>query len=158
MRLDVASLYGEVHYASIRPKIIGEAFLEDQPGKPLNDYKVYCFHGRAHCIMACTDRTERGANYDFYDRDWKNKLAYSKTSLKADRNIPKPPAHDEIIAAAEKLSRPFPFVRADFYSVKGRAVFGEMTFTPHACIDTNMTDLAQNTMGDLLKLPEKLLP
>jgi hypothetical protein len=32
-----------------------------------------------------------------------------------------------------------------------------MTFTPHACIDTNITELAQNTMGDLLELPEKIL-
>ena len=105
--------------------------------------------------MACTGRTERGAFYDFYDRGWKNKLAYSKTSLLADRHIPRPEAYDEIIEAAEKLSKPFPFVRADFYSVRGRAKFGEMTFTPHACIDTNMTDLAQDTMGDLLELPDR---
>jgi len=154
---DVSKLFGEIHYASIKPRIICETFLEDRPGEPLNDYKVYCFHGKAHCTMACTDRTERGAFYDFYDRGWKTKLAYSKTSLLADRHIPRPEAYDEIIEAAEKLSKPFPFVRADFYSVQGRAKFGEMTFTPHACIDTNMTDLAQNTMGDLLELPEKIL-
>ena len=107
--------------------------------------------------MACTDRTEQGAKYDFYDRDWKNKLAYSKSSLLANRHIPKPDAYEEIIAAAEKLSKPFPFVRADFYSVKGKAVFGEMTFTPHACIDTGMTDLGQSIMGDLIRLPKKRL-
>jgi hypothetical protein len=105
--------------------------------------------------MACTDRTERGANYDFYDREWKNKLAYSKSSLLANRHIPKPDAYEEIINAAEKLSKPFPFVRVDFYSVNGKAVFGEMTFTPHGSIDTYMTDLAQDTMGDLLKLPDR---
>jgi len=157
MRTDVSRYFGELHYAAIKPRIICEAFLEDRPGEPLNDYKVYCFHGKAHCTMACTGRTERGAFYDFYDRGWKNKLAYSKTSLLADRHIPRPEAYDEIIEAAEKLSKPFPFVRADFYSVRGRAKFGEMTFTPHACIDTNITELAQNTMGDLLELPEKIL-
>ena len=157
MRIDVSRLYAELHYALIRPRIICEAFLEDRPGEPLNDYKVYCFHGKAHCTMACTGRTAKGANFDFYDREWKNKLAYSKTSLLADREIPKPAAYDEIIEAAEKLSKPFPFVRADFYSVHGKAAFGEMTFTPHACIDDKMTDLAQNTMGDLLRLPKKLI-
>lgn len=155
MKADISGLFGELHYAAIKPKIICEAFLEDRPGQPLNDYKVYCFHGQAHCVMACTGRTAKGAFYDFYDRGWQTKLAYSKTSLKADRNIPKPAAYEEIIEAAERLSKPFPFVRVDFYSVKGRAKFGEMTFTPHACIDTNMTDLAQNTMGDLLELPDK---
>jgi hypothetical protein len=33
-----------------------------------------------------------------------------------------------------------------------------MTFTPHGSIDAFLTDLAQNVMGDLLKLPKKYLP
>ena len=60
-------------------------------------------------------------------------------------------------ARLKSLARPFPFVRVDFYSVGGRPVFGELTFTPHGCIDNDMTDEAQFTMGRLLKLPEKLL-
>ena len=154
-KVDFSKFCGELHYASIEPRIICEEFLEDAPGMSLNDYKVYCFDGRAHCTMACTDRTDAGAKYDFYDRDWKVKLAYSKTSLLANRDIPKPDAYEEILEASERLSRPFPFVRMDFYSVKGRAVFGEMTFTPHASIDSYMTDLAQTTMGGLIKLPKK---
>lgn len=157
MKTDISVFCGELHYASIEPRIICEEYLGDDSGKSLNDYKVYCFDGRAHCTMACTDRTEKGAKYDFYDRAWTTKLAYSKSSLLADRIIPRPDAYEEIVAAAEKLSRPFPFVRVDFYSVNGRAVFGEMTFTPHGGIDTYMTDLAQDTMGRLLKLPEKRL-
>jgi hypothetical protein len=157
MKLDISKFTGEMHYVSIKPRIICEAYLEGLPGKPINDYKVYCFHGKAHCTMACTDRTEKGAKYDFYDREWKNKLRYSKSSLLVDRTIPKPEAYEEIIQAAEALSKPFPFVRMDFYSINGKAVFGEMTFTPHGCIDTLMTDLAQDVMGDLLKLPKKRL-
>jgi hypothetical protein len=155
LKIDFSKFCGELHYASIEPRIICEAFLEDRPGKALNDYKVYCFDGRAHCTMACTDRTASGAKFDFYDREWKNKLAYSKTSLLAKRDIPKPDAYEEILAASEKLSRPFPFVRADFYSVEGRAVFGEMTFTPNGSIDNCMTDLAETVMGDLIRLPKK---
>jgi hypothetical protein len=157
MKVDISKYGAELHYASIKPRIICEEFLEDNSGKLLDDYKVYCFDGKAHCTMACTDRTERGAKYDFYDREWKNKLAYSKSSLLAKRSIPKPDAYEEIIESAEKLSKPFPFVRVDFYSVNGKAVFGEMTFTPHGSIDTYMTDLAQNIMGDLFKLPERRL-
>jgi hypothetical protein len=157
MKVDISKLGAELHYASIKPRIICEEYLGDDSGRSLDDYKVYCFDGHAHCTMTCTDRTGKGAKYDFYDRAWKTKLAYSKSSLLANRNIPRPDAYDEIIAAAEKLSKPFPFVRVDFYSVGGRAVFGEMTFTPHGGIDTFMTDLAQNTMGELLRLPEKRL-
>lgn len=157
MNVEYDKLGGELHYGEIEPRIICEAFLEDRTGRPLTDYKVYCFDGKAHCTMACTDRDAKGAKYDFYDREWKNKLAYSKSSLLANRDIPKPAAYEEIIQAAEVLSRPFPFVRMDFYSVNGKTVFGEMTFTPHGGIDTFMTDLAQDVMGKLLKLPEKRL-
>lgn len=157
MKIDISKFGAELHYASIKPRIICEELLEGPSDQPLNDYKVYCFGGRAHCIMACTDRTEKGANYDFYDRDWTTKLAYSKTSLQANRNLPRPNTLDEIIMAAEKLSQPFPFVRVDFYSVDDHAVFGEMTFTPHGSIDVHMTDLAQDMMGSLLKLPGRFL-
>jgi hypothetical protein len=157
MKTDISQVVGELHYASIVPRIICEALLQDPSGRPISDYKVYCFDGRAHCTMACTDRSEKRANYDFYDLGWTNKLAYSKTSLLANRDIPKPDAYEEIIAAAEMLSKPFPFVRMDFYSVGGRAYFGEMTFSPNGGIDTYLTDLAQNTMGELLQLPAKLL-
>lgn len=157
MKTDISQFVGELHYASIVPRIICEALLQDPSGKPVSDYKVYCFDGRAHCTMACTDRTEKRANYDFYDLGWTKKLAYSKTSLLANRDIPKPGAYEEIIAAAEKLSKPFPFVRMDFFSIGGRAYFGEMTFSPNGGIDIYITDLAQNIMGDLIRLPAKLL-
>jgi hypothetical protein len=94
--------------------------------------------------------------YDFYDREWKTKLPYSKSSLLADRNIPKPDAYEEIIEAAEALSKPFPFVRMDFYSIQGRAVLGEMTFTPLGCIDPDYPEIAQLELGALIALPPRL--
>jgi hypothetical protein len=157
MKLDISKLGGEMHYARIKPRIICEAYLGDQSGKLPVDYKVYCFHGKVHCTLVCTERQTRTTKFDFYDREWKNKLRYSKSSLRANRSFPKPEAYKEIIEAAERLSKPFPFVRIDFFIVNGKAVFGEMTFTPNGCIDTGVTDLGQEVMGNLLKLPEKLL-
>jgi hypothetical protein len=158
MKVDFSKAYGEIHYASMKPRIICECYLDDLDNELPCDYKVYCFHGKVHCTMACTARSLNGpANYDLYDRQWKNKLPYSKSSLLADRNIPKPDAYDEIIRSAERLSQPFPFVRVDFYSIKGKAVLGEMTFTPSGCIDTGYTDMAQRELGKMITLPEKLL-
>ena len=154
MKVDLSKVNGEVHYAPITPRIICEAFLGD-PSSPINDYKVYCFSGKPHCTMACTGRQKGKPQFDFYDLDWRNKLAYCRSSLLANRSIPKPDAYEEIIAAAKELSKPFPFVRMDFYSVNGKAVFSEMTFTPNGCIDIDLTDLAQTTMGSLIVLPKK---
>lgn len=159
MKVDFSKRYGELHYAAMKPRIICESFLDDLSSDLPNDYKIFCFGGKPHCTMACTQRILNGpAKYDIYDLDWKTKLPYSKTSLLANRNIPKPKAYEEMITAAEVLSKPFPFVRMDFYSISGKAVIGEMTFTPDGCIDVNLTDLAQRKLGELIKLPEKYSP
>jgi len=159
MKIDYSKYAGELHYNKMKPKIICEQFLDDLAGDLPVDYKVYCFQGKAHCTLTVLERrdAEHHALYDFYDREWKTKLPYSKSSLLADRNIPKPEAYEEIILAAEALSKPFPFVRMDFYNIHGKAVLGEMTFTPSGCIGKGYTELAQNTLGDLIKLPPKLL-
>lgn len=157
MRTDISKYDGEVHYASIRPRIVCEAFLGDPSAGSINDYKVHCFHGKPHCTMACTERNPetRKSKFDYYDVSWEHKLAYCRSSLSARRDIPRPDAYEEILEAAGKLAAPFPFVRIDFYSLHGRAVFSEMTFTPNGCMDIDLTDLAQKTMGDLIVLPEK---
>lgn len=156
LAIDFSKLHGELHYASIEPRIICEAFLDDRGSGSVDDYKVLCFGGKPFCTMVCTGRSSGDTKYDFYDLDWKAKLAFCKSSLGVDRNILRPEVYEEILAAAEKLSRPFPFVRMDFYSVNGKAVFSEMTFTPHGGIDIDLTDLAEETLGDLIILPKKL--
>jgi hypothetical protein len=157
LRTDFSRLTGEIHYAAIKPRIICEEFLGDGTGVVPIDYKIYCFHGRAHCTMVCTGRgLATGTKFDFYNRDWTAKLPYSRSSLLAQRSIAKPEGYDDMLLAAELLSAPFPFVRMDFYSVGGRVVFGEMTFTPDACVDTGYTDIAQRELGTLITLPEEL--
>lgn len=155
MATDISRIAGETHYASMKPRIICEEFLDDLAGELPWDYKVYCFDGKAHCTCVCQARSVLNdqSMYDFYDREWKTKLPYSKSSLLANRNVPKPDAYDEIIEAAEALSKPFPFVRMDFYSIQGRVVLGEMTFTPMGCIDPGYTDIAQLQLGALVALP-----
>lgn len=158
MMIDFSKAFGEVHYASMKPRIICEKFLDDLSSDLPCDYKVYCFDGKAYCTMSCTERTLNGrAKYDFYDRDWQYKLPYSLSSFSSNRCIPKPEAYEQIIDAAEKLSKPFPFVRMDFYSINGSAVLGEMTFTPAGCIDPGYSDQAQRELGDMIKLPEKYI-
>lgn len=158
MKIDYSRVEGEVHYAGMTPRIICEPFLDDLAGDLPCDYKIYCFDGRPHCTMACTGRTTGGsAQFDFYDREWRTKLPYSKSAAHANRSVPKPPAYDEMVAVAAGLSKPFPFVRVDFYSINGKAVLGEMTFTPSACIDTGYTDIAQKELGALITLPPKLV-
>jgi len=53
---------------------------------------------------------------------------------------------------AYKLSKPFPFVRTDFYLNKGKIIFGELTFTPSAGLDIKRTPEVDRKLGELLVL------
>ena len=97
-----------------------------------------------------------GAAYDHYDREWATQMPISKSGVHPERWRPQPPCYPEMLEAAEALSKPFPYVRMDFYAVGPKAVLGEMTFTPAGCIDTGYTDEAQRAMGDLIHPPEPL--
>lgn len=157
MGIDFGQVYGELHYSGIKPRIICEEYLDNLYGKSLCDYKVFCFNGKVHCTLVCQDRQANHiCKFDYYDREFETKLPYLKSSLLADRNVSKPDAYDKIINAAEMLSQPFPFVRMDFYSIKGQPILGEMTFTSSACVSPDLTEIAQLQLGELIILPPSL--
>jgi len=156
MATDFSKLLGELHYAGMKPRITCEEFLTDGTGELPRDYKLYCFGGRVHCTLVCSGRkANQNARFDYFDRAWKL-LPYDEESVAAGRRIECPECYGDMVSAAETLSAPFPFVRMDFYSIRGEAVLGEMTFTPSACIDTTYTDVATRAMGDLIDLPDSL--
>lgn len=61
-------------------------------------------------------------------------LPFGEKGLEPDPNHVEvmPENLDEMIRIAEKLSQSFKFLRVDFYNVKGRIYFGELTFYPAA--------------------------
>lgn len=144
--------HAELHYKHIKKKIICEKYLENADGTPIADYKVYCFHGKAYYIMVC-DNAETDRKFYFYDTEW-NFQRINPDSISA-KNVPvfeKPGCFKEMLSVAENLSEPFPFVRVDFYVVNSKLVFGELTFTPAAGLDTNRLPETDILFGDLLKL------
>jgi len=155
LKKDISMVSGEKHYSLIPPRIICEAFLNTSSNALPIDYKLYCFSGKAHCTLVCIGRNDdgHGASYYYYNREWTCALPYNIHSINNDDIIPKPYSYDDILHAAELLSKPFPFVRIDFYDIDGLAVFGEMTFTPDGCIDTELTDIAEKELGEMLLLP-----
>ncbi|GLH74191.1 glycosyl transferase [Geothrix limicola] len=158
MKVDYAKVNGEVQYAQIQPRITCERFLDGGNGSLPADFKLHCFHGHLQFTTVCTGRGAdgHGAAYDHYDRDWQKQAAISRSGVHPERWSGPPDCYAEMLEAAEALSRPFPYVRMDFYAVRGQALLGEMTFTPAGCIDTGYTDEAQAYLGGLIQLPERL--
>jgi hypothetical protein len=159
MAIDYSRYAGELHYSGMTPRIICEIFLDDLVSDLPVDYKIYCFHGKPHCILVVCGRDFNGQNVtsDFYDIDWKTKLPYYKSSLNSENFTPRPESLEEMLEVSEALSKPFPFVRMDFYNIRGKAVLGEMTFTPGGCITTGYTTTGQTVLGSLIDLPEKIM-
>ena len=156
LKTDYSLVAAELHYAKIKPRIICEKYIETDAGFLPIDYKLFCFHGKVHCTMVCTLRSTGHPVMDFYDRSWEIKLLYDEGSLLSNREIARPKSYEKMIEVAEKLSKPFPFVRIDFYDFNGTAILGEMTFTMAGWAIAAFTDEGQKKLGDLIKLPQKI--
>jgi len=157
LRIDYSKTAGELHYAMMTARIICEEFLEGADGKKPIDFKLACYSGKAHYILVATDRDETGHTdkYDYFDLNW-HKMPFIKSSINSDRHTQKPDSLNQMIEIAESLSKPFPFVRMDFYDINGKAVLGEMTFTPSGCMSPGLTEEGQRIFGSLITLPDPL--
>lgn len=149
--------YSEMQYKGIPPKLICEKLIETEDGGVPVDYKLYCFSGKADCVLVCVGRNINGHDtaYYFFDKEWKLKR-YNKRGKEApeDFTLPKPDGLEKLFEYAEKLTKPFPFVRADFYLEKGKVTFGELTFTPCGGFDVHRLPETQLLFGEMVN-PEK---
>lgn len=142
----------EPHYDEITPRIILERYIENRAGQLPMDYKIYCFNGVAKLVEVCSER-ERELKLDFFDLAW-NRLAISFETLQRDTPPERPACFEEMVAYAEQLAQPFPFVRMDFYDNDGVPILGELTFTPGSSMSTCYSEYGLRYLGDLLTLPE----
>jgi hypothetical protein len=118
---------GEQVYFRVPRQILVEPYLGD-PESRLIDYRFFVFGGRAEYISVDfeTDGELRGL---FYDREWRLQ-PFERWPPRSDNGVPAPLNLARMMEAAEKLAKPYPFVRVDMYDVDGHAYFGEMTFYP----------------------------
>lgn len=127
MRLDFYMLGREWAYKDVPNRIVCEEFLESDSSYGLNDYKVFCFDGKAKLIQVDFDRF-KDHKRNLYTPDWTfidEKVAYENDPM---AEIERPENLEEMVECAQKLAEGFPQVRVDFYSIGNRLVFGEMTF------------------------------
>ena len=142
-----------MQYKNIQPKLICEKLIETIDGSLPIDYKLYCFNGKADCVLVCSNRQSGHPDYYFFDKEW-NLKRYNRKGKEApfDFTLPKPENIELLFDYAEKLSKPFPFVRADFYLENGKVIFGELTFTPCGGFDINRLPETQLKFGEMVHL------
>jgi hypothetical protein len=139
-------------------RLLCEQFIETEDGHSPVDYKFYCFNGEAKYVLCCIGRgTQAKPDFYFFDRQWQlQRLNRQGKAAPEGFYIPKPEGMDELFNYAETLSKPFPFVRADFYLEQGKAYFGELTFTPAGGFDRGRLPETDLHFGQMVHLPEKL--
>lgn len=140
-------------YKDVLPRLLVEKFLKENGQTSLIDYKFYCFNGVAKFLEIHLDR-EDDHKRAFYDLDFK-KLPFRNVSLKQsiDKELIKPATFEEMIALSEKLADKLPYVRVDFYSIKDKIIFGEMTFYPSDGKKDFYPEEYNKRLGDLFDIP-----
>lgn len=143
-------------YKDVKPRIIAEKYMEDNPdSKELTDYKLMCFNGKVRCSFTCSSRyAKEGLKVTFYDTDWQ-KMPFERHYPAEAVAQEKPKSYDEMVTLAEKLADKIPFVRIDFYEIKGRPYFGEVTFFPGNGLEEFTPEKWDETLGSWIELPNK---
>jgi hypothetical protein len=144
--------YGEWYYGIIKPKVIIEEYLDDGYNDSPYDYKVFCFHGHPKLIKVHIDRFTNRKSI-FLDLDWNVVKDVSMKHLDSTLNIPKPKELEQLLEYAKKLSSKFIHVRVDFYIIKSKIYFGELTFTNGAGFDKISPREFDEMMGAWINLP-----
>ena len=121
---------GEWPYFYIEPKVFVEQFIGDSNNiSPKADYKFHCVDGTVRWLQFIYDRAAAAKEVIVDDKgvpmgvQLDHNMIYSEEFVCPDQWL-------ELVDVAEKLSKPFKYVRVDLFLEKGRIYTGELTFFP----------------------------
>lgn len=141
-------------YKELKPRIICERFIEQGSEEELRDYRIFCFNGEPKFIAVDFSITNKNkTRRNLYDLDWgimDSEISYPR---ELDIVVSKPEKLDEMLDLSRKLSSTFPHARVDFYYIKNKIIFGEITFFHQSGMGKVRPLSFEDTMGDWLKLP-----
>lgn len=144
-------------YKNIERKIIAEEYKEDESGRELKDYKLYCFNGEPRFCQVDFGKGEGETRSDFtrniYDMDWNLMDVQYSHPNNPSVVIPCPSQFEKMKELARKLSKGEPFVRADFYNIGDDILFSELTFYPIAGFGIFQPESLEVELGNCIQLP-----
>lgn len=130
---DYSHIAREWPYKDVPRRIIAEEYLSELGSNEILDYKMYCFHGEPKLTVVCSNRfSKTGTRMNFYDIDWEPMGIHFGHYPPLSTEFPLPVTYDEMKRLTAELSKDCPFLRVDFYEIKGCLYIGELTFFPGA--------------------------
>lgn len=160
MNVRAELISGEMQYARIPKKIIIEDNIAETNEPPM-DYKFHCASGK--CIMGFTvaNRDQSDCRLYAFDR-MLNPINYEiNPNGKFNYTDIAPAQFDKemvqkMMALAEEISQPFPYVRVDLFYVGGKIYFGELTFSEGGGFDRK-TPYVDKLLGDAIDLSKYVI-
>ena len=137
-------------YKNVKPRIIIEKYMEDESGYQLKDYKLFCFNGEPELIMVDSDRFSDHKR-NVYDKKWR-KIDVNINFPNCNVDFEKPMDLEKMLRLSKKLSKGIPFVRIDFYIIKDKIFFGEITFYPGSGFQVITPEIWNKKLGDMIDL------
>ena len=137
-------------YKDLPRTIVAEELLLTENGRVPEDYKFFCFDGKAVLFQIDFDRYGEHTR-NFYDRSLNQadaKIIYEPN----EQQIVLPGNLQEAFRLADRLSKGFDFIRVDLYLMPNRVLFGEMTNFPGNGFEAFSPYEFDEKMGRLLNL------
>lgn len=140
-------------YKNVPHRIIAEKYLPEIDNEGMSDIKFYCFNGKLEFIEV-TVKIDSFTYWSYFDMNWKHLNLKRLTKPLYEKELEKPKNLEKMVEIAHKLSADFPFVRVDLYNIKGKILFGELTFYPADGRYPFYPEKYNKIIGDKLKLPK----
>ena len=154
LRRNYFTIGREYPYRDVPPRVIAEAFMRDESGNDLRDYKFFCFNGEPRILFYASERfIGRVPKFDFYDIHRNHLPFYAKGHPYSGNTLDDVQNYDKMVEVARKLSKGFPHVRIDLYNINGRIYFGEFTFHHDGGFVPFVPYEWDRKVGDMLRLP-----
>ena len=104
--------WGEWQYCTFKPKLFLERFIDFNGMQAPDDYKFFCFRGKARLIEVDVDRFTQ-LRSGLYTPEWKYiPVTYGEAPIQR----PRPRNLEEMIRVAETIAEGMDFARIDLYS------------------------------------------
>ncbi len=148
----------EYVYEDIAPEIYAEELMERSDGGLPTDVKAHVFFGKLRFYRINENKLDKGYHEVFYDRNWK-RLPFMTASYEADEDEIRtetphawgaPKLLGEMTQVAERLGKPFKFIRVDFCDLGDRFVVTELTNFPAGGNDDYQPRGSDRMLGGLL--------
>ena len=128
LRSSFSSVYFEVQYKNIRPRIVAEQLLVQSDGQLPDEYRLFVMKGRVRAIAVIQNMKTPNARATWFDPSWRRLVVQS--GIPRGTNVKRPPTIEKMLGIAAALASGLEFARIDLYRVDNRIYFGEITHTP----------------------------